>query len=151
MARTKMPHKRTILIRNVEVVKHVEKRRRANPKLIYVKIDSDVYLDAVKTSHTIGRLLYHSICDLHLMSLHAMLENLELAKNMVAALLDKPSKQLAGVQKLIDNAREKMESSCDMEHTDTRQRIMQYITEHIMRYDGLGELHGFLEVTSKRR
>lgn len=151
MARTIIPGKRTILVRKVEAVTHAEKRRKSNPKLIYVKIDSDVYLDSVKTAHAIGRVLYHTVPDLHLMSLHAMLVNLELAKEMVSALLDKPSKQLAGVQKLIDNARNTMKERDDMEYPETRSKLISYITENVMRYDGLGELHGFLEVTPKRR
>ena len=151
MARTIMPGKRTILVRNVEPVKKYEKRLRLNPKLVYVKIDSDVYLDAVKTSYAIGRCVHHMISDLHLMSLHAMLYNLECAKGMVSALTDKPSKQLAGVQKFIDNTRVKVEERNDMEYPEARSQVITYITEHIMRYEGLGELHGFTEVLPKRK
>lgn len=147
--RTVIPGKRTILVRNIEPVPVHQKKGKAVTKLVYLKINSDTYIDAVRASIAMGSILSHSLPDLHLRSLHSLLYNLELAKEMVAVLLDKPSKQLASVQKLIDNARLRTEN--DPENNDIRQHTMQYITEQILRYEGLGLLHGFIEVVPKKR
>jgi hypothetical protein len=127
-------------------------KRNANvvgpaPGLVRIMINGYTFVHDAKPAHTIGNILIHAIPDLHYKSVSAMLAALTAAEQLLSQISDKSSKQIQGIRKVVDHAR--LRTQEDPENPIVREHLITYITELVMRCEGLGVLHGFYEIMPK--
>jgi len=118
--------------------------------LVRIKIDGYAFMYDAKPGQVIGNLLLHIVHDLHYRSVSSLLASLTTAEHLLTQISDnplKPSKQIVGIRKLVDNVREKTKE--DPENPAMRDHLITYITEQVLRCEGLGVLHGFFEIMPK--